>query len=159
MPSPPFHSNFNLWSLTAAGQKRWEVDGVAGDNFPVAPTVSPDGSVIVFGTFFSFGVNGKLVAVDAADGSVIWTLPITGPSAGIAGPVSFSNDGETVYAPITEIGGVNKLLAVSVRGNSGGGIPCEDLVSFQARCQSNGSAHRLPAPSLLSPTRATPASR
>ena len=27
----------------------------------------------------------------------------------------------------------------------GGGIPCEDLVSFQARCQSNGSAHRLQA--------------
>jgi outer membrane protein assembly factor BamB len=101
--------------------------------------------VIVFGTFFSFGVNGKLVAVNAADGSVLWALPITGPSAGIAGPVSFSTDGETVYVPITEIGGVNKLLAVSVRGNSGGGIPCGDLLSFQARCKSNGSAHKLQA--------------
>jgi hypothetical protein len=138
-----FHSNFNLWSLTAAGQKRWEVDGVAGDNFPVAPTVSPNGSVIVFGTFFSFGVNGRLVALNAA-GSVLWTLPIAGPSAGIAGPVSFSNDGETVYAPITEIGGVNKLLAVSVGGNSSG-IPCGDLVSFQARCKSNGTNHKLQA--------------
>ena len=140
-----FHSNTNLWSLTATGQKRWEADGVAGSNFPEVPTVSPDNSVIVFGTYFSFGVNGKLVAVNAADGSVLWTLPIAGPSAGIAGPVSFSNDGKTVYAPITEIGGVNKLLAVSVGGNGGGGIPCEDLVSFQARCQSNGSAHRLQA--------------
>ena len=147
-----FHSNFNLWSLTAAGQKRWEVDGVAGDNFPVAPTVSPDGSVVVFGTFFSFGVNGKLVAVNTANGSVLWTLPITGPSAGIAGQVSFSNDGETVYAPITAIGGGNKLLAVSVRGNSGGGIPCGDLVSFQARCQSNGSAHKLQAKLTLTNT-------
>ena len=45
-------------------------------------------------------------------------MPITGPSAGIAGPVSFSDDGETIYAPITEIGGVNKLLAVSVNGNA-----------------------------------------
>lgn len=111
-----FHSYVNLWSLTAAGKKRWEIDGIAGTNFPVAPTVSPDGSVIVFGTVFSFGVNGQLVAVNAADGTVLWTLPITGPSAGAAGPISFSNDGATVYAPITEIGGVNKLLAVSVKG-------------------------------------------
>ena len=147
-----FHSYTNLWSLTAAGQKRWEVDGVAGSNFPVAPTVSPDGSVIVFGTVFSFGVNGKLVAVNAADGSVLWTLPITGPSAGIAGPVSFSNDGETVYAPITEIGGVNKLLAVSVGGNSGGGIPCGDLVSFQVRCKSGGDGQKLQARLILTDT-------
>ena len=147
-----FHSNFNLWSLTAAGQKRWEKDGVAGDNFPVAPTVSPDGSVIVFGTFFSFGVNGKLVAVKAADGSVLWTLTITGPSAGVAGPVSFSNDGETIYAPIHEISGINKLLAVSVRGNSGGGIPCGDLVSFQARCKSGGGGQKLQAKLTLTNT-------
>jgi outer membrane protein assembly factor BamB len=113
-----FHSYTNLWSLTAAGAKRWESDGIAGSNFPVVPTVSPDGSVIVFGTVFSFGVNGKLVAVKASDGSVLWTLPITGPSAGVAGPVAFSTDGNTVYAPITEIGGVNKLWAVSVNGSS-----------------------------------------
>lgn len=113
-----FHSYVNLWSLTSAGVKRWENDGVAGSNFPVTPTVSPDGNVIVFGTVFSFGVNGKLVAVRASDGTVLWTLPITGPSAGIAGPVAFSNDGQTVYAPITEIGGVNKLWAVSVASGS-----------------------------------------
>ena len=116
-----FHSYTNLWSLTATGAKRWESDGIAGTNFPVAPTVSPDGSVIVFGTVFSFGVNGKLVAVNASNGAVLWTLAIAGPSAGIAGPVSFSSDGQTIYAPITEIGGVNKLLAVSVNGGGGTG--------------------------------------
>ncbi len=115
-----FHSYSNLWSFTPTGGKRWQSNGLAGSNFPVVPTVSPDGSVVVFGTVFSFGVNGKLVAVDAADGSVLWSLPITGPSAGVAGPVAFSNDGETVYAPITEIGGVNKLWAVSVAGTSSG---------------------------------------
>ena len=115
-----FHSYVNLWSLTPAGTKRWEVDGIASPNFPVVPTVSPDGSVVVFGTVFSFGVNGKLIAVNAADGAVLWSLPITGPSAGIAGPVSFSSDGKTVYAPVTEIGGVNKLLAVAVGGSTGG---------------------------------------
>ncbi len=118
-----FHSYVNLWSLTASGDKRWEVDGIAGNNFPVMPTVSPDGSVVVFGTVFSFGVNGKLVAVNAADGAVLWSLPITGPSAGLAGPVAFSNDGGTVYAPVSEIGGVNKLLAVTVKAAGGGDAP------------------------------------
>ncbi len=118
-----FHSYVNLWSLTPSGTKRWEVDGVASPNFPVVPTVSPDGSVIVFGTVYSFGVNGKLVAVRASDGAVLWTLPITGPSAGAAGPVAFSRDGQTVYAPITEIGGGNKLWAVSVNGGTAGGSP------------------------------------
>ncbi len=61
-------------------------------------------------------------------------------------------DGETVYAPITEIGGVNKLLAVSVRGNSGGGIPCGDLVSFQVRCKSGGGGQKLQAKLTLTDT-------
>jgi hypothetical protein len=39
----------------------------------------------------------------------------------VAGPVSFSNDGQIVYAPITEIGGVNKLVAVSVNGGGNTG--------------------------------------
>ena len=34
----------------------------------------------------------------------------------------------------------------------GGGIPCADLLSFQARCQSNGSAHRLQAKLTLTDT-------
>jgi hypothetical protein len=34
----------------------------------------------------------------------------------------------------------------------GGGIPCEELVSFQARCQSNGSAHKLQAKLTLTDT-------
>ncbi len=129
-----FHSNVNLWSLTATGTKRWEVDGIAGNNFPVAPTISPDGSVVVFGTVFSFGVNGKLVAVNSADGAVLWSLPITGPSAGLAGPVSFSNDGRTVYVPVTEIGGVNRLLAVSVQSGVAG-----PALSVSGTCPGTGT--------------------
>jgi hypothetical protein len=132
-----FHSYTNLWSLTAAGIKRWEADGIAGSNFPVVPTVSPDGSVIVFGTAFSFGMNGKLVAVNATDSSVLWTLPITGPSAGVAGPVAFSTDGNTVYAPITEIGGVNKLWAVSVNGASS----AEPVLTLSGSCPGRVTAN------------------
>ena len=140
-----FHSYVNLWSLTANGKKRWQVDGVASPNFPVTPTVSPDGSVVVFGTVYSFGVNGKLIAVRASDGGVLWTLPIPGPSAGAAGPVAFSADGKTVYAPITEIGGVNKLWAVSVNGGTGGGD--EPVLSVAGSC---------PGPATLTITGLTP---
>jgi outer membrane protein assembly factor BamB len=117
-----FHSYTNLWSLTSNATKRWETDGVAGSNFPVEPTVSPDGSTVVFATVFSFGVNGNVVAVNANDGSILWSVPISGPSAGAAGPVAFSNDSETVYVPITEIGGVNKLQAYSVHGETTGPV-------------------------------------
>ena len=116
-----FHAYSNLWSLTSSGAKRWEADGIAGSNFPVVPTVSPDGTIVAFGTVFSFGQNGKLVAVNATDGSVLWSIPIPGPSAGVAGPVSFSNDASVIYAPITEIGGTNQLIAVQV-GNSAGPV-------------------------------------
>jgi hypothetical protein len=37
-------------------------------------------------------------------------------------------------------------------GGGGGGIPCADLVSFQARCQSNGTAHRIQAKLTLTDT-------
>jgi len=37
-------------------------------------------------------------------------------------------------------------------GGGGGGIPCGDLISFQARCQSNGTAHRIQAKLTLTDT-------
>ena len=37
-------------------------------------------------------------------------------------------------------------------GGGGGGIPCGDLISFQARCQSNGTAHRIQARLILTNT-------
>ncbi|MBA3916468.1 MAG: PQQ-like beta-propeller repeat protein [Acidobacteriales bacterium] len=116
-----FHNFDNLWSLTPDGVKRWETDAIA-NGFPVPPTVSPDGKILVFGTEYGFGINGALFAVDTATGVQLWSFPITGPSAGIAGPVSFSADGKIVYAPTTEIGGVNKLLAVSVHGGPALGV-------------------------------------
>jgi outer membrane protein assembly factor BamB len=136
-----FHSYTNLWSLTPSGAKRWEVDGIAVGNFPVVPTASPDSSIVAFGTVFSFGRNGELIAVDATDGSVLWRIPITGPSAGIAGPVSFSNDGNIIYAPITEIGGTNRLIAVQVGASAG------PVLSVSGTC---------PGPITINVTGATP---
>ena len=57
------------------------------------------------------------------------------------------------------------MLQVTINGQSqqdpffdlepaggGGGITCQDLVSFQARCQSNGTSHRLQARLTLTDT-------
>jgi outer membrane protein assembly factor BamB len=129
-----FHDLSDLWSFTPSGNKRWETDGVAGSNSPIPATVSPDGKTVVFGTVFAFGKNGGLVAVNAADGMVRWRLPITGASAGAAGPVAFNPDGKVVYLPVTEIAaGVNKLWAVSVTGGptltASGSCPGQAAVS------------------------------
>ncbi len=122
-----FHDHNNLWSFTPAGVKRWQVDNITDDLSPEMPIASPDGSVVVFGTAYGFGENGELVAVNAANGDVLWRVPITGPSAGSAGPVAFSNDSQTVYAPITELNGVNKLLALRVKDGTGTGQPAVEV--------------------------------
>ncbi|HZQ70281.1 MAG TPA: PQQ-binding-like beta-propeller repeat protein [Terriglobales bacterium] len=111
-----FHNYQDLWSFTPDGAVRWTAKEVAGSNFPIEPAISPDGKTIVYGTVFSFGVNGAIFAVNAQTGAVLWSSPITGPSAGAAGPASFSADGQVVYVPVTQIGGTNQLLALSVNG-------------------------------------------
>ena len=115
-----FHNYQDLWSFTPDGAVRWTAKEVAGTNFPVDPAISPDGKTIVYGTSFSFGVNGSIFAVNAETGAVLWSKPVSGPSAGAAGPASFSADSQTVYVPVTQIGGVNQLLAYSVNGGAQG---------------------------------------
>lgn len=111
-----FHNYQDLWSLTPEGTVRWTTKAAAGTNFPIEPAISPDGKTIVYGTVFSFGVNGSIFAVDAGTGTVLWSTAISGPSAGAAGPASFSADGKVVYVPVTQIGGTNQLLALSING-------------------------------------------
>ena len=129
-----FHNYQDLWSFTSAGVVRWTAKGVAGVNFPVDPAISPDGKTVVYATVFSFGVNGSIFAVNAENGSVLWSKPITGPSAGAAGPAAFSADGQVVYVPITQIGGVNQLQALSVGAGGGPSLSiagaCPGLTTF-----------------------------
>ncbi len=115
-----FHNYTDLWSLTADGDVRWANTELPSGNFPVVPAVSPDNATLVYATVFSFGVNGSIFAADAADGALLWSVPISGPSAGAAGPAAFSPDGSVAYVPVTSIGGGNELLAVQVREGTGG---------------------------------------
>ena len=116
-----FHNFIDLWSFTADGDERWTNTDLPAGNFPVVPAIAPDNASVVVGTVFSFGVNGSIYAVDASDGALLWSLPISGPSAGAAGPAAFSPGGSVAYVPLTSIGGGNQLLAIQVR--EGGETP------------------------------------
>lgn len=109
-----FHAYIDLWALTSDGSVRWVANGIAAGSFPIAPTVSPDGRTLVFGTVYGFGHNGSIFGVDTADGSVLWSLPVEGASAGAVGPAGFSPDGRVVYVPVGELSGANRLLAIAV---------------------------------------------
>jgi outer membrane protein assembly factor BamB len=104
----------DLWALTADGAVRWVAHGIAEQNFPIVPTVSPDGRTLVFGTVYGFGRNGSIYGVDATDGSLLWSLPVAGTSAGAVGPAAFGPDGRVVYVPVGEIAGANRLLAIAL---------------------------------------------
>jgi hypothetical protein len=62
-----------------------------------------------------------------------------------------NNLGQIVGTGTVAGDGLDHALMWTVDGG-GGGIPCGDLVSFQVRCQSNGSAHRLQAKLTLTNT-------
>lgn len=89
----------DLWAINPDGTERWRVD-VSSDNFPVAPAVLPDNRAIVIGYSYGFGVNGSVRALSAADGALLWSIPISGPSAGAGAPASFSADGQVAYVPV-----------------------------------------------------------
>jgi hypothetical protein len=127
-----FHDYQDLWSFTPEGQVRWTSKNAAGTNFPVEPAISPDGKTIVYGTVFSFGVNGSIFAVDSQTGSLIWSRTIQGSSAGASGPAAFSADSSVVYVPVTQINGSNQLLALSVRNT-------EPSLSITGSCPGQGT--------------------
>jgi outer membrane protein assembly factor BamB len=92
-----------LVSMTADGAVRW-AEPQPLNNFPWRATVAPDLSAVVSGSVYGFGVNGIIIAADPTDGSTLWSLPVTGPSAGAGGPAAFSPDGAVVYVPVSTIG-------------------------------------------------------
>ena len=91
-----------LFSLTDDGDERWaEIQPI--NNFPVRPEVAPDLSAVVAGSVYGFGENGTIIAADPADGTTLWSIPVTGPSAGAGGPAAFSPDGAVVYVPVNTL--------------------------------------------------------
>lgn len=113
-----FHNTSTLASLTADGDLRWEVSQPL-NNFPWRAEVSPDASAVVSGSVYGFEENGTIVAADPADGHTLWSLPVTGPSAGAGAPAAFSPDGAVVYVPVNTLSfdEPDELWAIGVRGS------------------------------------------
>ena len=70
-----------------------------------------------------------------SDGSSGWTQTVAG--SGHADAIALGDNDKSVFV----VGGVTARISQA----GAGGIPCGDLLSFQARCKSNGSAHKLQA--------------
>lgn len=134
-----------LISMTASGQVRWSrIQPI--NNFPWRAVVAPDLQTLVSGSVYGFGENGTIVAVDPTDGQALWSLPVTGPSAGVAGPVAFSPDGSVAYVPVSTLSTAepDQLWAVRVRSGSpvsAGAPPASGLaLSAPAPSPTAGSA-------------------
>ena len=108
-------------------------------------------TLVVVGANGIGGVLSAVQGIDAATGTLSWQVDLPAENGGFVRPMSrarFSLDAATVYVgmdvndnaadPYTYLYAIDTAV-------DGGGIPCEDLLSFQARCQSNGSARRLQA--------------
>jgi outer membrane protein assembly factor BamB len=114
----------DMIALTAGGQVRWiapqVVPGVDGGAFATSPTVSPDGHTVVFATTACYGYTcpGSLVALNAGNGTVRWSVPLTDPSGtpSVRSSPSFSPDSSLVYAAAEISAGASRLYALCVSG-------------------------------------------
>jgi hypothetical protein len=124
----------------------------------VGPVVDSSNTLVVVGAN-GIGVPSAVQGIDAAAGTLSWQVDLPAENGGFVRPMSrasFSLDAATVYVGMdvndNAADPYTYLYAIDTGVNGGGGIPCGDLVSFQARCQSNGSAHKLQAKLTLTNT-------
>jgi PQQ-like domain len=122
--------------------------------------VDPEGHVFVVGRTSSPPYVNEIIllVLDTATGletnrGIIFNVGSEIPSPG---PLLFDAafnlyNGGGIYNADTGARDMSVTKWASLIGG-GGGIPCGDLVSFQARCQSNGSAHKLQAKLTLTNT-------
>ena len=78
-----------------------------------------------------------------SDGTSAWTQTVAG--SGHADAIVLGDNDNSIFV----VGGVTARIS---QGNSGGGIPCGDLVSFQVRCKSGGGGQKLQAKLTLTDT-------
>lgn len=127
------HDTYDLSAIRPDGSVRWTVDDAADGRFPMRPSVTPDGETVLLPTGLAFGQNGELRAFDAATGASLWTLPLTGPSAGAAGPALLSPNGAVAYLPVstqstTDIVAVQVDPAIFADGFESGDVTAWDAV-------------------------------
>ena len=134
---------------------KWQLSNSIGTL--VGPVVDSSNTLVVVGAS-GIGVPSAVQGIDAASGILSWQVDLPAENGGFVRPMSrprFSLDAATVYVGMdvndNAADPYSYLYAIDTAVD-GGGIPCGDLVSFQARCQSNGSAHKLQAKLTLTNT-------
>jgi len=161
------HSNFNDQFFTVkrdatTGAQLWtHVYGatcVGCYDVPSDVRVDPDGNVFVIGSTSSppYGNDVILLVLDNATGvekdrGLFFNTGSEIPSPGALrfdAAFNLYNSGRIYNADTGAIDMSVTKWASLVGG--GGGIPCEDLVSFQARCKATSGGHRLQAQLTLS---------
>jgi hypothetical protein len=115
------------------------------------PVVSPANDIVFTGGAPNYGVPGFVRAFSTSSGQLLWSLDLgveNGGNQNMESIPRFTPDGSTVYFGTVILGGTGStfcfLYALDAT-SSGGGIPCQDLRSFQVRCKSSGGGHTLQA--------------
>lgn len=95
------NGSLHVIALDADGKERWIANNVV-PNTALPPEVSPDGSLLVFGTAACFGgaCPGRVIALDTSDGSVVFDEPLPNVPGGVptvSTQPRFSNEGSVVY--------------------------------------------------------------
>jgi PQQ-like domain/IPT/TIG domain len=151
------------------GQSLSYLQAVSGDFIPKwtffdgsilsYPVVSPANDSVFTGGAPNYGVPGFVRAFSTSSGQLLWSLDLgveNGGNQNMESIPRFTPDGSTVYFGTVILGGTGSpfcfLYALDAT-SSGGGIPCEDLRSFQVRCKSTGGGgHKLQAKLTLTDT-------
>ncbi len=102
------HATNKVVSLTPTGATRWSVASALPAPYYYPPTVSPDGSSIIYTTTGSGSTAGYVTALRTSDGSKLWEMTLPAPSEGYGpvrgyGGVRFSPDGNVAYVPAVSV--------------------------------------------------------
>jgi hypothetical protein len=147
----------NVMALNPDLSVKWKLANSIG--YLVGPVVDSSNTLVVVG---ANGIGGPsaVQGIDAATGTLSWQVDLPAENGGFVRPISrprFSLDAATVYVGMdvndNAADPYTYLYAIDTGVDGGGsGIPCGDLVSFQARCKPSGGGHKLQAKVTLTDT-------
>jgi hypothetical protein len=95
-------------SLDPSGNIRWSNPTALPASYYYIPSVTPDGSLIIYTTTGPGETPGYVTALRTSDGSKAWEITLPGPANGYNhvrshGGVTFSPDSRVAYIPATSI--------------------------------------------------------
>jgi hypothetical protein len=94
----------DVHSFNEQGQERWAQSDILPATYYYIPSVSPDGSVIIYVTTGPGETPGYVTALRTTDGEKLWEITLPGAAGGYTparstGGVAFSPDSSVAYIP------------------------------------------------------------